>query len=168
MSNKLLSRLFSKNKQPKNLIFSDNIIEELIKAILRLSKEKVGALIVIEQEVSLDEYIKSGIIIDGQITSYLLRSIFMKNAPLEDGAVIIRGDRIISATCYLPLSTNMNLSKDLGTRHRAGVGISEVSDSLTIIVSEETGNVSIAQNGKLMYNINSNFLTAKLKELQKE
>ena len=105
--------------------------------------------------------------IDGLITSQLLINIFEKDTPLHDGAVIVRGDRIISATCYLPLSQNMRLSKDLGTRHRAAVGISEASDSLTIIVSEETGKVSIAKGGSLIYNVERDFLTSKLKELQK-
>ena len=159
--------IFSENKENENKKFSDKSIEELVKGTFKLAGPKTGALIVIEQDVSLEEYIKSGIMVDGLITSQLLINIFEKNTPLHDGAVIVRGDRIISATCYLPLSTNMNLSKDLGTRHRAAVGISEVSDSLTIIVSEETGKVSLVKGGNLMYNIDSDFLTSKLKELQK-
>ena len=104
-------------------------------------KVKTGALIVIEDEILLNEYVRTGIDIDAIISSQLLINIFEKNTPLHDGAVIVRGDRVVSATCYLPLSDSMTLSKDLGTRHRAAVGISEVSDSLTIVVSEETGKV---------------------------
>lgn len=159
--------IFSENKEKDNQVFSDKAIEELVKGTFKLAAPKTGALIVIEQDVSLEEYIQTGIVIDGLITSQLLINIFEKDTPLHDGAVIVRGDRIVSATCYLPLSQNMRLSKDLGTRHRAAVGISEASDSLTIIVSEETGKVSIAKGGSLIYNVERDFLTSKLKELQK-
>ena len=133
--------------------FSDRTINELIKATYELAKTKTGALVVIEQEVSLSEYERTGIDIDSVISSQLLINIFEHNTPLHDGAVIIRHDRIVSATCYLPLSDNMELSKELGTRHRAGVGVSEVTDSLTIIVSEETGKVAVALEGKIYRNI---------------
>ena len=124
------------------------------------------ALIVIEDEILLNEYVRTGIDIDAIISSQLLINIFEKNTPLHDGAVIVRGDRVVSATCYLPLSDSMTLSKDLGTRHRAAVGISEVSDSLTIVVSEETGKVSIAMRGQIYRNVNADFLRGKLKYLQ--
>lgn len=133
--------------------FTDRTVNEIIKACFEMGKEKTGALIVIEQSISLVEYERTGIEVDGLITSQLLVNIFEHNTPLHDGAIIIRGDRITSATCYLPLSDNMELSKELGTRHRAGVGISEATDSLTIIVSEETGNVSIAYEGQLYRNM---------------
>lgn len=133
--------------------FSDRTINELIKATYDLAKTKTGALIVIEQDVPLNEYERTGIDIDSAISSQLLINIFEHNTPLHDGAVIIRRNRIVSATCYLPLSDNMDLSKELGTRHRAGVGVSEVTDSLTIIVSEETGKVSVAMEGKIRRNI---------------
>ena len=133
--------------------FSDRTINELIKATYDLAKTKTGALIVIEQDVPLNEYERTGIDIDSAISSQLLINIFEHNTPLHDGAVIIRRNRIVSATCYLPLSDNMELSKELGTRHRAGVGVSEVTDSLTIVVSEETGKVSVAIEGKLYRNI---------------
>ena len=133
--------------------FSDRTINELIKATYELAKTKTGALVVIEQEVSLSEYERTGIDIDSVISSQLLINIFEHNTPLHDGAVIIRHDRIVSATCYLPLSDNMELSKELGTRHRAGVGVSEVTDSLTVIVSEETGKVAVALEGKIYRNI---------------
>ena len=159
--------IFSENKEKDNKVFSDTAMEELVKGAFKLAGPKTGALIVIEQDVSLEEYIQTGIIIDGLITSQLLINIFEKDTPLHDGAVIVRGDRVFAATCYLPLSQNMRLSKDLGTRHRAAVGISEASDSFTIIVSEETGKVSIAKGGALMYNVDSDFLKSKLQELQK-
>ena len=124
--------------------FSDKTLNEIVKASSEMSKVKTGALIVIEQDIRLDEYERTGITLDSVVTSQLLINIFEHNTPLHDGAVIIKGNRITSATCYLPLSDNMMLSKELGTRHRAGVGISEVTDSLTVIVSEETGKISIA------------------------
>ena len=164
---RILPELFSENKDKKNERFSDDTLKELVEGTFRLAGPKTGALIVIEQDVSLAEYVETGIMIDGLVTSQLLVNIFEKDTPLHDGAVIVRGDRIVSATCYLPLSKNMRLDKNLGTRHRAGVGISEVSDSLTIIVSEETGKVSLVKGGSLMYNVDSNFLTSKLQEIQK-
>lgn len=129
--------------------FSDKTVNEVCRASFRMGEVKTGALIVIEQNVVLTEYEKTGIALDSLVSSQLLINIFEHNTPLHDGAVIIRGDRIVAATCYLPLSDNRELSKQLGTRHRAGVGISEVSDSLTIIVSEETGHVSMVQGGVL-------------------
>ena len=119
-----------------------------------------------EREILLSEYERTGINIDSAVSSQLLINIFEHNTPLHDGAVILRGDRILAATCYLPLSDNMGLSKELGTRHRAGVGISEVSDSLTVIVSEETGKISIASSGKLIRNIDGNLLRKYLNEVQ--
>ena len=116
----------------------------------------------------MNEFINTGIYVDSAISSELLINIFEPNTPLHDGAVIIRKNRIVAATCYLPLSDNMRLSKELGTRHRAGIGISEMSDSLTIIVSEETGKVSIAKDGKLIRNIDGDYLRAKLVELQRK
>ena len=126
-----------------------------VKACFDMGEVKTGALIVIEEEIRLDEYVRTGINIDGILTSQLLINIFEHNTPLHDGAVIVRGNRVVAATCYLPLSDNMELSKQLGTRHRAGVGISEATDSLTIIVSEETGQVSVARGGELSRGLNS-------------
>ncbi len=126
-----------------------------------------GALIVIEQDMILEEYEKTGIAVDGIVTSQLLVNIFEHNTPLHDGAVIIRGDRVVAATCYLPLSDNNNLNKALGTRHRAGVGISEVTDSMTIIVSEETGKVSVAVGGELIHDIDADSLRNKLEYLRR-
>lgn len=158
-------RLFNFNKQ-EEAKFSDRTIDELVKASFAMGKVKTGALIVIEDSITLNEYIRTGIDVDGILTSQLLINIFEKNTPLHDGAVIVRGDRVISATCYLPLSDSLSLSKSLGTRHRAAVGISEVSDSLTIIVSEETGKVSMAMRGQIYHDINPEFMREKLEYLQ--
>ena len=146
--------------------FTDKTVNELVKACFDMGEVKTGALIVIEQENRLSEYERTGINVDAVITSQLLINIFEHNTPLHDGAVLIRENRIVAATCYLPLSDNMELSKQLGTRHRAGVGISEVSDSITIIVSEETGQVSIAQNGRLTRGVTSAELRAALVKAQ--
>ena len=146
--------------------FTDKTVNELIKACYDMAEVKTGALIVIEQEIRLDEYVRTGINVDAILTSQLLINIFEHNTPLHDGAVIIRGNRVVSATCYLPLSDNMEISKELGTRHRAGVGISEVTDALTIIVSEETGHVSVTYEGKLYRNLDANALREKLQLIQ--
>lgn len=146
--------------------FSDKTINEITKACVEMGKVKTGALIVIEQNQSLSEYERTGIDVDGIVTSQLLINIFEKNTPLHDGAVIVRGNRITSATCYLPLSDNMALSKDLGTRHRAGVGISEATDSMTVIVSEETGKISVAYKGELERSLDGDRLKERLKSIQ--
>ena len=156
---------FDSGKEVKER-FTDKTVNELIKACFDMAEVKTGALIVIEQEIRLDEYVRTGINVDALLTSQLLINIFEHNTPLHDGAVIVRGNRIVAATCYLPLSDNMELSKQLGTRHRAGVGISEVTDSVTIIVSEETGQVSVAQNGRLLRNISSSQLREVLEKAQ--
>lgn len=147
---------------------SDKTVNELVKACYELGSAKTGALIVIEQEILLTEYERTGIPVDAVISSQLLINIFEHNTPLHDGAVIVRGDRIVAATCYLPLSDNMQLSKELGTRHRAAVGISEVTDTLTIVVSEETGKVSIAIAGELFRDVEPEYLRSKLVFLQKK
>lgn len=148
--------------------FSDHTLGQIVRATFELARAKTGALIVLEEDIQLKDYESTGIYIDSLVSSELLINIFEHNTPLHDGAVIIRGNRITAATCYLPLSDNMQLSKDLGTRHRAGIGISEVSDSLTIIVSEETGKVSIAKGGKLIRNVDGDYLRSKLIEAQKK
>ena len=154
---------FSKGEIAK---FTDKTINELVKACYEMGKVKTGALIVIEDEIVLSDYERTGIAVDGILTSQLLIYTFEKNTPLHDGAVIVRGDRVVSATCYLPLTDSLSISKDLGTRHRAAVGISEVSDSLTIVVSEETGKVSIAMGGELYRNVDAEFLKNKLSFIQ--
>lgn len=145
--------------------FSEKTINEIVRATYELAKTKTGALIVMTNEESLAEYERTGIVLDSVVSSQLLVNIFEHNTPLHDGAIIIQKDRITAATCYLPLSDNMELSKDLGTRHRAGVGISEVTDSLTIIVSEETGKVSIAFAGELIRNVDGEYLRSKIENL---
>lgn len=147
--------------------FSDKTVAELVRACFEMGKVKTGALIVVEDDMVLTEYERTGIAVDAILSSQLLINIFEKNTPLHDGAIIVRGDRVVAATCYLPLSDSMNLSKDLGTRHRAAVGISEVSDSMTIVVSEETGRVSIAMGGELYRNVDADFLKNKLLFLQR-
>ncbi len=154
------------DSRDRNEKFSDHTLNEIVRATFELARTKTGALIVMEGESPLQDFESTGIYIDSLISSELLINIFEHNTPLHDGAVILRGDRIAAATCYLPLSDNMQLSKDLGTRHRAGIGISEVSDSLTIIVSEETGKVSIARAGKLIRNVDGDYLRAKLMDIQ--
>lgn len=146
--------------------FSDKTAEAIIKACVEMSKAKTGALIVIENSVPLGEYERTGINLDAQVSSQLLLNIFEHNTPLHDGAIIVRGNRIVSATCYLPLSDNMELSKELGTRHRAAVGISEVSDAMTVVVSEETGAISITQNSELKRNVTADTLREQLQTLQ--
>lgn len=155
-------------KKDKGERFSDKTVNELVRACFELAKNKTGALIVIEQDILLTDYEKTGIPVDGIVTSQLLINIFEHNTPLHDGAVIVRGDRIVSATCYLPLSDNMQISKELGTRHRAAVGISEVTDTMTLVVSEETGNVSIAIAGELIRAVDQDYLKKKLAFIQKK
>ncbi len=156
------------DKKDKGERYSDNTVTELVKACYELGRNKTGALIVIEQDNILSDYEKTGIPIDALVSSQLLINIFEHNTPLHDGAIIVRGDRIVSATCYLPLSGNMHISKELGTRHRAALGISEVSDSLTIVVSEETGNVSIAIAGEIIRAVDADYLKKKLVFIQKK
>ena len=124
-------------------------VEAIVHALSSMSRNHVGALIVIERKIMLDEYTTTGIKLDAEISGALLEQIFEKNTPLHDGAVIIRENRIVAATCYLPLSQNTDISKELGTRHRAALGISEVSDCITLVASEETGQLSLAVNGRL-------------------
>jgi len=126
-----------------------NTVGELIEAVGSLSRQKIGALIVIERETKLSEVVETGTQIGGKISSELLINIFIPNTPLHDGAVIIRKNQILAAGCLLPLTDNSNISKALGTRHRAGIGITERSDAMVVIVSEETGGISVAENGKL-------------------
>ncbi len=142
-------------------------VNEITMACVEMSKVKTGALIVIEREQSLTDFENTGIDIDAIVSSQLLINIFEHNTPLHDGAVIVRGNRVTAATCYLPLTDKSNISKDLGTRHRAGVGISEAADSITIIVSEETGRISLAVDGELDRNVDGEKLKEKLMDLLK-
>jgi len=146
------------------------VIEEIVKACMEMSRTYTGALIVIEKDTKLGEMINTGTQLDSTITAELLINIFTPNTPLHDGAVIIRGDRIKAAACFLPLTDNPNLSKELGTRHRAALGISEVSDCISIVVSEESGKISFALNGGLTRNLTSDTLRKALNKnlLEKE
>ncbi len=163
---RIVASLFNFGTLQENGRFSDKTIQELVRASFAMGEVKTGALIVVEQDIVLAEYERTGIDLDAVLTSQLLLNIFEKNTPLHDGAVIVRGNRVTAATCYLPLSDSMNISKELGTRHRAAVGISEVSDSLTIIVSEETGAVSTAKGGEIFRGLTQDELRAQLVEIQ--
>ena len=147
--------------------FSDTVINEIIRAVNEMSEVRTGALIVIEQNIFLTEYVETGIALDSKISSQLLINIFEHNTPLHDGAVIMRDERILAATCYLPLSENDSINKKYGTRHRAGLGISEVSDAFTIIVSEETGRVSYSFMGRLETGVTPSELREQLHYVQK-
>lgn len=160
-----LSGLFSFDNREDGR-FSDRTINEIARACYEMTKVRTGALIVIRQNNSLADYELTGIAIDGIVSSQLLINIFEHNTPLHDGAVIISGDRITSATCYLPLSDNLDIDKDLGTRHRAGLGVSEVTDALILIVSEETGKISVAYDGQLERGVDSDRLKERMKEIQ--
>ncbi|MCQ2518536.1 MAG: diadenylate cyclase CdaA [Lachnospiraceae bacterium] len=142
--------------------FTDEELNELIQASFEMARARTGALIVFEQSTPLDEYVQTGIELDAKISSQLLVNIFEHNTPLHDGAVIISGGRIKAATCYLPLSENKSLSKELGTRHRAALGLSEASDSLIVVVSEETGKISVAHKGELVRSLEVSDLRKKL------
>lgn len=145
--------LFSIEDQDSSNIAITTVIDEVVKASGEMSKEHVGALIIFEMYTKLGEVIRSGTTIDAEVSSPLIQQIFSINTPLHDGALIIRGTRLYAAACFLPLTDNNNLSKDLGTRHRAAIGITEVSDCISVVVSEETGKISISRNGVLTRNI---------------
>lgn len=159
--------LFSTDDTKSGRMIDRKVLNEIAKAVFAMAEVKIGALIVIEQDVKLGDYERTGIAIDAEVTSQLLINIFEHNTPLHDGAVLIRDNRIVSATCYLPLSDNLDINKSLGTRHRAGIGVSEVSDSITVIVSEETGGVSLAYNGMLYRGLTRDNFPAKIEELSK-
>jgi len=145
---------------------SDKTVFELVRTASELGKARTGALIVLEHDTPLGEYERTGISVDAIVSTQLLVNIFEKNTPLHDGAVIIRNNRVMAATCYLPLTDRNDVNKELGTRHRAGLGISENTDSMTIIVSEETGAVSVAYRGQLIRNLNDDTLRKQLEMLQ--
>lgn len=156
---------FTQTKSTEGII-STKTINEITKASVEMGKARTGALIVIECKQPLGDFERTGIDVDGLVTSQLLINIFEHNTPLHDGAVIVRGNRVASATCYLPLSDNMNLDKNLGTRHRAGLGISEVTDAVTVIVSEQTGKISLAYKGILESGLDAEKLKERLRLAQ--
>ena len=166
-SQKIISNLLSFDDGKVDREFSEKTVNELVRATFEMAKVKTGALMVIERNTSLKEIERTGIEVNGLVTSQLLINIFEHNTPLHDGAVVIRGNRVAAATCYLPLSDNMTISKDLGTRHRAAVGVSEVTDSLTIVVSEETGRVSVAEGGALTRSADAESLRKILAQVEK-
>lgn len=163
-----LSGLINADESENGKKLDKRSITEITKAVFAMSEVKTGALIVVEQNVKLGDYERTGISIDAELSSQLLINIFEHNTPLHDGAVLVRDNRIISATCYLPLTDNMDINKALGTRHRAAIGVSEVSDSITIIVSEETGAVSIAHNGVIYRDLDKEAFSGKMNELMKK
>ena len=144
---------------------SEAFVRDVQRAILSMSRRRVGMLVVFERKTALGDIIHTGTLVDGVISGALLENIFEPNTPLHDGAVIVRGTRVIAAGCFLPLSDDLNLARELGTRHRAALGISTVSDSVTIVVSEETGAISIARDGKLVRYIDSKALQDLLESL---
>ena len=164
----LTSSFFPFEGSREILRYSDTVINEIIRAVNEMSEVRTGALIVIEQNILLTEYINTGIALDSLISTQLLVNIFEHNTPLHDGAVIMRGDRIAAATCYLPLSDNVTISKKFGTRHRAALGISEESDAFTIVVSEETGRVSYSYMGHLETGVTPSELREQLHLVQKD
>ncbi|TLS34935.1 diadenylate cyclase CdaA [Pseudalkalibacillus caeni] len=149
-------RLFSRGSVEEEQTL--HVVESAVKATSYMGKRRIGALISIERETGLNDYVETGIPIQARITSELLINLFIPNTPLHDGAVIMKGDQILAAACYLPLSESPFISKELGTRHRAALGISEVTDSVTIVVSEETGGVSLTKNGELHRNLSEDAL----------
>lgn len=148
-SKNIITDLFISENSRLQEGYTEKTVNEITRAAFEMGKVKTGALIVIERDTPLPEIERTGIPVDGIVTSQLLINIFEHNTPLHDGAVVIRGNRVTAATCYLPLSDNMDISKALGTRHRAAVGVSEATDSVTLVVSEETGRVSVAVSGRL-------------------
>lgn len=156
---------FKFNFSAKDKAEDSGIVREIVNALIELSKRKVGALIVIERETKLDEYLPTGTPVDAKITSALIQNIFEPNTPLHDGAVIVRDGRIHYAACVLPLFNDANISRELGTRHRAAMGVSQASDSLTLVVSEETGVISYAENGKLVRYVDRITLTELLESI---
>ncbi len=143
------------------------LIEEIVEAVASLSRQKIGALIVFERDTGLNEVVETGSRINGQVSSGLLINIFIPNTPLHDGAVIIKDETVKAAGCFLPLTDNLHLSKDLGTRHRAALGITEKSDAIAIVVSEETGAISTADNGSLSRYLDIQTLRGTLKDIYK-
>ena len=166
IGNQRLRKLF---KFEKEETLNDKIINNIVDACNFLSRKNIGALIILERETNLGDYEKTGVRIDGQLSQELIINIFEPNTPLHDGAIIVRGEQIKSAACILPLTKRTDLKSEFGTRHRAGIGISELTDCISVIVSEETGKISLAMNGKISTNLDSGQLNKFLRrELLKE
>lgn len=157
-----MKKYFNPDERLRDNFESQNAVNEVINAAAHLSAANTGALIVFEREIKISEIIESGVAVDSKISSQLLENIFFVNTPLHDGAVIIRNGRVAAAACLLPLTDNKRLSTELGTRHRAAIGISEASDALALVVSEETGTISLAKGGKLIRGLPLNTLKEEL------
>ena len=164
-----LEQLGQGNLFGKNILLNPEetmtLLNELSKALTVLAKNKIGALVVIEREIGLNDYIATGLKVDGLVSSEFLINVFIPNTPMHDGAVIIRGNRVMAAGCLLPLSENRDLNKELGTRHRAAIGITEQTDAIVVVVSEETGIISVARGGQLLRYLDAEDLKDKLKPL---
>ncbi|MBM3808224.1 MAG: TIGR00159 family protein [Acidimicrobiia bacterium] len=154
-----LFRWFDRN------VSDDDTVEELVVATTTLSSRKIGAIIVFERSIGLRNYIESGIVLDAKLTYDLVVSIFQRTSPLHDGAVIVQGDRVAAAACFLPLTVNPRLSRELGSRHRAAIGVTEENDSVAVVVSEETGRMSIVEDGDLEFDIDPARLRARLRSV---
>jgi len=166
--NEFVQKLHLIEKKIETGRFSDKTLQGILNAAIAMGKAKTGALIVIERKQKLTDYAATGISLDAEVSSQLLMNIFEHNTPLHDGAVVVRGDRILAATCYLPLSDNRALSKELGTRHRAALGASENTDALIVVVSEETGAISVAREGKLYRKLGQDELQEHLARFQEK
>ena len=166
--NEFLDKLQLVKRRGEEGHFTDKTLQGILNASTAMSKSKTGALIVIERNQSLADYAATGISIDAVLTSQLIINIFEHNTPLHDGAIVVKGDRIVAATCYLPLSDNRAVSKELGTRHRAALGASENTDALVVIVSEENGMISVAREGKLYRNLGTDGLQEHLVRFQEK
>lgn len=165
IGNAPISNIKNMSNDNKSSSYVANSIAIITKTAVDLANEKTGALIVVERETKLGEYTKTGTFINAQLSSQLLKNIFFNKAPLHDGAVILRNYRLYSAGCFLPLSTKEDIDENMGTRHRAAIGISEVSDAIAVIVSEETGKISIAIDGELIHDLNQKTLRKELSKL---
>lgn len=163
---KIIALIRNKSKKDTTQLLSDKSVQEIVKGCCSMAKVKTGVLLVIEHNTILSMYEETGIPVNADITAQLLINIFEKNTPLHDGAVLIRDNKIVSATCYLPLSENMSIDKSLGTRHRAAIGLTEVADATVVVVSEETGGISIAHDGELKRELTREQLQEELKNIQ--
>jgi diadenylate cyclase len=146
-------------------ITEEHIIDEIVNASFLLAKQKMGAIMAIERTNSLKPYTETGVMLDGHVSEEILESIFMPNTPLHDGGVIIHGERIVAASCLFPLSDNPRISRTLGTRHRAAIGLTEQTDAVVVVISEETGTISVAINGRLTRDLDKEGLTRVLNNL---
>lgn len=158
---RIISSFFTRDKESEN---AKEAIMPIVMACMSMAQQKVGALIVVEKEDSLNDIISTGEVVEANVGQRLIEAIFFKNAPLHDGAMVIRAGRIVAAQCILPVSHNLNIPKKLGLRHRAAMGVSEKSDALAIVVSEETGSISVARHGKFMLNLDAHKLETILSE----